>query len=359
MKQKIKLLIQSFIESTTNIATLNSRTLFVRENLKDIIELTNFLPENSKVNERLYLIYNEIFTLEELKCPMCENKRKFYTFTSGHNICCSISCTTKYQQKYLISKEQKENIYKKRTENNSKKSEEVLQAEVNKRITTTKERYGENAFSEISKKGHKTKIKNGTYIAPWTILKNNKPLLWKDMHFRAAETMKNNIDVNGNNHYDRIHLQKLDNIDDEGNNFYNRLHINNLKNIDVNGNNVYDRRTLQNYESGFWTKPEDKSDLEHYRIKVAKVMYKFKNEISKLENFDLRGHANQGKYHLDHKFSTIEGFKNNIPVHIIGHVCNLEMILGRNNLSKNRKCSIDLETLIDNINNYNTGKCIN
>ena len=54
-------------------------------------------------------------------------------------------------------------------------------------------------------------------------------------------------------------------------------------------------------------------------------------------------------YHLDHKFSIVEGFKQNIPPYIIGHINNLEMLIGRNNLVKNRKCSIDKDVLIDSI----------
>lgn len=327
MKNKIKILIKNFIESTTNIATLNIRTLFVREHLKDIISLTNFLPVNSKTNERLHIIYNNL-SEEDLKCLMCANKRKFYTFTSGYNLCCSQSCATKYQQAYLI--EDKEEMYRKRSLKNSLKSEEVKGTEVQKRINTTKERYGEDAFSEIGRKSHKTKVENGTFIPLSQIIMNKYPEKYKDIHIKAANTMKNNIDENGNNHYDRIHLKKLNDIDE-------------------NGNNFYDRRTLQNYESGFWTKPEDKDDLEHYRTKVFKVMYKFKDEISKLENFEKRGCANQGKYHLDHKLSIIEGFKQNIPPYIIGNINNLEMILGRNNLSKGRKCSINLDDLVNMI----------
>ena len=100
MKNKIKELIQNFIDSTTNIATLNSRALFVRENIEIIKDLTSFLDDSSKVNERLYIIYNDL-TLLDIKCPMCDNKRKFYTFTGGYNLCCSQSCATKYQQKFF------------------------------------------------------------------------------------------------------------------------------------------------------------------------------------------------------------------------------------------------------------------
>lgn len=323
MKQKIKQLIENFIQNTNNIATLNSRTLFVRENMEEIKKLTDFLPENSKVNERLYLIYNEIFTLEEIKCPMCNNNKKFYTFTSGYNLCCSRSCATKYQQNFLISKEQKEIIYKKRTENNRKKPKEVLRAEADKRIKTTIERYGENAFSLISKKGHQTKLKNG------------------------------------NNHYDRVHIKKLTVLDENVLNNYQRVHLKHLSNIDENGNNYYERRNLKNYETGVWTKPEDKTLLEQYKIKVYKFMYKFKEEIKQLKNFELRGRTSENGYHLDHKFSIKEGFNQKIDPEIIGHICNLEMIPGEINQSKNRKCSIELNSLINDINNYNTEKCIN
>jgi hypothetical protein len=308
LKNKIQLLIKNFIESTTNIATLNSRTLFVREHIRDIINLTDFLPDNSKTNERLYIIHNNLSD-EDLKCQMCNNKRKFYTFTKGYNLCCSQSCATKYQQAYLI--EDKDEIYRERSLKNSLKSEEVKRIEVEKRINTTKEHYGDDVFSEIGRKSYETKVEKGTFIPLSHIIMNNYPELHKEMHIKSANTMKNNIDENGNNHYER--------------------------------------RTLQNYENGIWTRQEDKSDLDHYRTKVFKVMYKFKEEIKQLENFDKRGYVNQGKYHLDHKFSIIAGFKQNIPPHIIGNINNLEMILGRNNLIKNRKCSIDLDELIDSI----------
>lgn len=164
-------------------------------------------------------------------------------------------------------------------------------------------------------------------------MKENNPEMWKDMHNRTAKKLKNDIDENGHNHYDRVHIKKLNDIDENGYNFYERQHI-------------------KNYESGKWTKPEDKSALEYYRWRVFKTMKKFKNEIEQLPNFDKRGHSNKGMYHLDHNYSIIEGFKNNISPEIIGHICNLEMIIGRNNIAKGRKCSITLEDLNESINNY-------
>ena len=54
-----------------------------------------------------------------------------------------------------------------------------------------------------------------------------------------------------------------------------------------------------------------------------------------------------GAYHLDHKFSIIEGFKNNIKPEIIGSINNLEFIPWEENLLKRAKCSITKEQLIN------------
>jgi len=45
-------------------------------------------------------------------------------------------------------------------------------------------------------------------------------------------------------------------------------------------------------------------------------------------------------YNLDHMFSILEGFKNNIPPYIISDRCNLEIIPRYDNLSKGCECSI-------------------
>jgi hypothetical protein len=72
--------------------------------------------------------------------------------------------------------------------------------------------------------------------------------------------------------------------------------------------------------------------------------------IDTLENFDLRAPKN---FHLDHKYSKLEGYKNNVSPEVIGHICNLEMIPYHMNTSKQSKCSITLETLLENIKQYN------
>ena len=75
-----------------------------------------------------------------------------------------------------------------------------------------------------------------------------------------------------------------------------------------------------------------------------------RNNLSVLENYDKRGIVD---YHLDHRYSIFEGFKNNIDVEIIGHIKNLEMISYIENTSNHVKCSITLEELLTLIEKHN------
>jgi len=66
-----------------------------------------------------------------------------------------------------------------------------------------------------------------------------------------------------------------------------------------------------------------------------------------LENYDKRGKAGQdGAYHIDHKFSVIEGFKQGVDPKVIGHISNLHMIPWEVNMVKQGECWISLPELI-------------
>jgi len=54
-------------------------------------------------------------------------------------------------------------------------------------------------------------------------------------------------------------------------------------------------------------------------------------------------------YHLDHKFSIKEAFDRNIPIEVVSHYKNFEIIDGRLNESKGSDSSITLKTLINDI----------
>jgi transposase-like protein len=56
-------------------------------------------------------------------------------------------------------------------------------------------------------------------------------------------------------------------------------------------------------------------------------------------------------YHLDHKYSIFEGYRNSVDVKVIASKENLEVIPSKENLSKQQRCSIPLDELI-NITKY-------
>ncbi len=93
-----------------------------------------------------------------------------------------------------------------------------------------------------------------------------------------------------------------------------------------------------------------KSDYEIYAGKVWHETYlSIKNNINKIKNIELRG--KKYNYHLDHKYSICEGFKNNVDPKIVGHHKNLEIIKSLKNLKKFTRCSITLEFLMNEIDN--------
>lgn len=79
--------------------------------------------------------------------------------------------------------------------------------------------------------------------------------------------------------------------------------------------------------------------------------YTNQNDLDLLENFDKRGRLDlrEDAYHLDHKFSMLEGFRQNIPPEVIGSIHNLEMIPAADNIAKSDRCSITFGELLASI----------
>lgn len=87
-------------------------------------------------------------------------------------------------------------------------------------------------------------------------------------------------------------------------------------------------------------------DLDKYKLDVSKMTRQ--QPIHNLLNYDKRGNSGvEGAYHLDHKFSISEGFKNGVPAEIIGDIKNLEFITWEENIKKRTNCSITINELIN------------
>lgn len=105
------------------------------------------------------------------------------------------------------------------------------------------------------------------------------------------------------------------------------------------------RKTFE--AKGLWVPLDDMSDYMKYKKEV--IRYTNMNNISEMENADKRGLAgSEGSYHLDHKFSIQQGYINKVPPEVIGSSSNLIFIPWEENVSKQAKCSIDLEELYEN-----------
>lgn len=113
--------------------------------------------------------------------------------------------------------------------------------------------------------------------------------------------------------------------------------------IDKNDMTSWDRARLSNENAGRWMPKEEWSKFKLYSADVWKETNK---HIHLLENFDKRGRGSDD-YHCDHMYSIHQGFKDNVPAEIIGSIFNLEMINSRVNMSKNIKCSITLDKLLE------------
>ena len=84
-------------------------------------------------------------------------------------------------------------------------------------------------------------------------------------------------------------------------------------------------------------------ELKNY-IVYKRLCWKYTNKSIKefkIENFDKRGI----NYHLDHKYSIMQGFKDGIIPSLIGSFKNLEILPAIDNCSKKDKCSIPIEDL--------------
>lgn len=90
--------------------------------------------------------------------------------------------------------------------------------------------------------------------------------------------------------------------------------------------------------------------FKRYRKRV--VYHTNKQSIDTLPNYDkIRGLSGTlGCYQLDHKYSILEGFKNDVDPKIIGNINNLEFIPWEDNIKKGTVCSITLDKLLTLIN---------
>jgi hypothetical protein len=91
---------------------------------------------------------------------------------------------------------------------------------------------------------------------------------------------------------------------------------------------------------------EELKKFESYKKQVRALTaktYRLNKDLINPDNLKL----GRGDYHLDHKYSLHEGFKNNIHPLIISSKENLELLTEKDNCSKQSRCSITIEDLFE------------
>ena len=122
------------------------------------------------------------------------------------------------------------------------------------------------------------------------------------------------------------------------------LQLSNILRTKSEGVSVGLIRRYRDISYGEYLKIED--DYKKYKNDVMRITNQ--QRIDELSNYQKRGNSGvEGVYHLDHKYSILEGFKNKISPTIIGGIKNLEFIPWEENIKKRTKNSITINELIN------------
>ena len=108
-----------------------------------------------------------------------------------------------------------------------------------------------------------------------------------------------------------------------------------------------------------WFEKNNKISISNRKIEIDKIKYfeLYKIDVDKytrlsLQMYDIENISKRSKkFHLDHKYSKTDGFINNIPAEIIGHISNLEIVNQHYNSSKQHNSDIEIEIIKEKFNN--------
>jgi len=290
--------------------------------LKEEIELsTDFLNElTPTVTDRVRYILQE--RQEINRCSYCNTP-----ILNLHKIYCCKKCSN--------NSEQTKNKFRERYNSLSK---EEKQERNRKRTETVKERYGGYTLenTELVKKVRTTMIERYgvEHSFQSSILRNKAISTWMgrygtDNPFKSNLIKEKIIDV-----------------------LIKKYGVTNAANIDS-------EKRIENVmktkiERGWVIPDEFLSDYQLYRKRVKRLTEKtYKEHKGKINpnNFERVTNGKSG-YQLDHKYSILEGFLNDVEAEKISHHCNLQMLEWEVNRTKSKRCDIELQELIKQIKSY-------
>ena len=279
--------------TTDNISGKKSTSYWLSKNNKelydDITHWCNKYPhlENIEFKRKIYHYINNDVIIPV--CIKCSSDVPYKRLREGYNKYCSPKC------QYIcdIGKEKWKKTWRENNSNNE---------HVSKRNETIVNKYG--SFENYKKITMNTVIENNLskygveYVVQTEEFKKNR----KETLFKKYGSDK----YNNPNKTKETRIKNGTQIDDN----------------DVERLDIYKRSAIN---------------------RTLTIYYNNSENIN-IENLE-RGNKS---YHIDHKFSLKQGYLHNIPIEIISHPVNLELIYYKDNLVKQDKCSISLIDLFSN-----------
>ncbi len=323
LKQEIIQNIQKFQRAEISLKKLTSELNKEKEYL-----LSLYSQNNQTHTEIAYCIYFS----PERECNMCQKQMTFQGFKKGY-ICCKKCETIKRLNK--ITKE------------------EAIQEIKALYIKLKNPVYGDKHFKSFSQSCRKYLNKFWREESK----ENWNKCLYDIVYIKSEEKCKycnNNVSFSsykfryspccGTSCMTKYQMKELIPWNDERK---QRM----VKNIKKTKLEKYGNENFNNPKKGYETRVKNSNCLP-YNLKplkdiyYAEVMKHTRKNAKDLENKEKRGRSGvDGKYHLDHKFSIMEGFLSNILPSFIGSKNNLEYIPWEENQKKNKNCSITIEEL--------------
>lgn len=124
-----------------------------------------------------------------------------------------------------------------------------------------------------------------------------------------------------------------------------------MSKIDEFGRNGYARiaskaiikGNLTKAEKGIITHPSNRNSYYRYKTLVLHLTNRHRQTLTEGYVTGLAGKP--GAWHIDHRFSIIQGFREQISPFVIGHLENLQMLPWKQNIQKLHRCDISKEEL--------------
>lgn len=273
-------------------------------NCKSWGSLSKHLRDNHiDYNSKKY--YDDFLLVDKPFCKICRNPTTFQNINIGYSHTCSHVCSGKYHRQNLSADVDKNDKFRKKVADNQKniwqtRKKNGTATVIHKKIgNTIKESNSRLSLDELKEKYgwlNKLSPEDKTYWINAVMLKTGMHNWWNTTG-----------DVEINKVVNKRNASKLGISVAEYENRFNDITI------------------KEQYYHKVWHLTE-----QNYK--------KYKNKI---DPDNLRS----PEYHLDHKYSVISGFHNNIDPEIIASKFNLEMLTRSRNSKKSGKCSLHIDTL--------------